>query len=128
MLEPKRVESTIAPQKFVDLGNGNWYYNYDIKSEVVEVPRMDDIEKTITETRWNYIQIKLSSKPEYKKCVETLIKEYITQSQELDLINSYNRAAFNFLSDEEAEKAGTEYIDYLNKITEIKTRVKQDFE
>ncbi len=124
MLEPKRVESNVTPQKFVNLGNGNWYYNYDIKSEVVSVPRMGNEEETITETRWNYIQIKLGSKPEYKKCVETLIREYITQSQEFDLINTANRVLLNIGT----EKAvPSEYIEYLNLVDEIKAKVKADF-
>lgn len=125
MLEPKRVESNVTPQKFVDLRNGNWYYNYDIKSEVVEVPRMGENEETITETRWSYIQIKLNSKPEYKQCVETLIREYITQSQEFDLINSTNRVLLNIGT----EKAvPSKYLEYLNLVDEIKSKVKADFE
>lgn len=124
MLEPRRIESTITPQKFEDLGNGNWYYNYDIQSKVVEVPKMDGSGKTVNETRWNYIQIKLGSKPEYKKCVEALIRKYITQSQEFDLINSTNRI---LLSGEVDKVAPPEYIEYLNLLDEIKTKVKADF-
>ena len=124
MLEPRRIESNITPQKFEDLGNGNWYYNYDIQSKVVEVPKMDGSGKTVNETRWNYIQIKLGSKPEYKKCVEALIRKYITQSQEFDLINSTNRI---LLSGEADKVAPPEYIEYLNLLDEIKTKVKADF-
>lgn len=124
MLEPKRVESNVTPEKFVNLGNGNWYYNYDIKSEVVSVPRMGNEEETITETRWNYIQIKLGSKPEYKKCVETLIREYITQSQEFDLINTANRVLFNVGTE---KMVPSEYLEYLDLVDEIKAKVKADF-
>lgn len=124
MLEPRRIESNITPQKFEDLGNGNWYYNYDIQSKVMEVPKMEESEETVNETRWNYIQIKLGSKPEYKKCVEALIREYITQSQEFDLINSTNRI---LLSGEVDKVAPPEYIEYLNLLDEIKTKVKADF-
>ena len=124
MLEPKRVESNVTPQKFVNLGNGNWYYNYDIKSEVVSVPRMGNEEETITETRWNYIQIKLGSKPEYKKCVETLIREYITQSQEFDLINTANRVLLNVGTE---KMVPSEYPEYLDLVDEIKAKVKADF-
>lgn len=126
MIEPKRIESNEFPQKFVDLGNGKWYYNYDIKSKEVEVLNMDNEEPT-TKTRWSYIQIKLNSKPDYKKCVEHIIREYITQSQEFDLINSYNRALFNLMSEEEGSKASSEYVDYLNKIKEIKDNIRKDF-
>lgn len=124
MLEPKRIESNVTPQKFVDLGNGNWYYNYDIKSEVVEVPRMGDEKETTTETRWNYIQIRLSSKPEYKKCVETLIRKYITQSQEFDLVNSTNRVLLNMGTE---RVIPAKYLEYLDLVDEIKAKVKADF-
>lgn len=108
----------------MNLGNGNWYYNYDIKSEVVSVPRMGNEKETITETRWNYIQIKLGSKPEYKKCVETLIREYITQSQEFDLINTANRVLLNVGTE---KMVPSEYLEYLDLVDEIKAKVKADF-
>ena len=123
MLEPRRIESNITPRKFEDLGNGNWYYNYDIQSKVVEVPKMDGSGKTVNETRWNYIQIKLSSKPEYKKCVELLIREFITQTQEFDLINSANKA---ILSGAKSSKDITKYREYLDKVEEIKEKVTKD--
>ena len=123
MLEPRRIESNITPQKFVDLGNGNWYYNYDIQSKVVEVPKMDGSGKTVNETRWNYIQIKLSSKPEYKKCVELLIRKFITQTQEFDLINSANKA---ILSGAKSSEDITKYREYLDKVEEIKEKVTKD--
>lgn len=128
MLEPKRIESTINPQKFIDLGNGNWYYNYDIKSEVVEVPRMDNHEELIAETRWNFIQVKFRGKPEYKKCVELIIREYITQSQEFDLINSAKKVEFGMLTEEEAKKEIDKYKNYLNITNIIKNKVKEDFQ
>lgn len=128
MLEPRRIESNVAPQVIENLGNGNFYYNYDIKSEVVTVAPMGDNETETEETRYNYIQVKMAGQPDYKKCVELVIREFITQSQEFDLINSYNRAAFNMLSEDETEKAGEDYIAYLSKVAEIKAKVRQDFE
>lgn len=124
MLEPIRIKSNITPQKFVNLGNGKWYYNYDIRSEIVNIPRMSNEEETITETRWNYIQIKLGSKPEYKKCVEAIIREYITQSQEFDLINTTNRVLLNVGTE---KIVPSEYLEYLDLVDEIKAKVKADF-
>lgn len=128
MLEPKRIESNVAPKVFEDLGNGNWYYNCDIQSEVVTVAPMGEDGPEQEETRYNYIQVKMAGKPDYKRCVELVIREYISQSQEFDLINSYNRAVFNMLSEDDANKAGTEYAEYLQKVLEIKAMIKQDFE
>lgn len=128
MLEPRRIESNVAPKVFEDLGNGNWYYNYDIKSEEVTIAPVGENDTERVETRYNYIQVKMASRPDYKRCVELIIREHLTQSQEFDLINSYNRAALNLLSDKEVEKVSTEYLDYLQKVTEIKSNVKKDFE
>lgn len=125
MINPTMIESSIAPHKFVDLGNGNWYYNYDIKSKVVEVPSRDDEESITTETRWSYIQIKLHSMPDYKRCVEAVIREHVTQSQEFDLINTANKMIINAGT---ARAVPLEYLEYLDLVDEIKTKVKQDFE
>ena len=38
MLNPRRIESDTCPPKFINLRDGTWYYNYDIKSRVAEVP------------------------------------------------------------------------------------------
>lgn len=122
MLEPIRIESNTEPDRFTDLGNGSWYYNYDIKSKVVNIPWMGNT--GVSETRWSCIQIKLDSKPEYKKCVELLIRKYITSSQEFDLINTANRI---LLKIDTENTVPSEYIEYLNLVDEIKTKVKEDF-
>ena len=67
MLEPRRINSNIAPTTTENLGNGNWYYNYDIKSEKVELPLQEGETVPKEVIIYNYIQIKLSGKPEYKK-------------------------------------------------------------
>ena len=128
MLEPKRIESTVVPQKFVNLGNGNWYYNYDIQSRTVEVPSMEEGKPSVTEVRYNYIQVKMAGKPDYKRCVELIIREHITQSQEFDLINSFSMASYNLLSEVDAQEEANKYLDYLNKLKEIKSKIKADFE
>lgn len=124
MLEPRRITSNITPTTTENLGNGNWYYNYDIKSEKVELPLQEGETTPKEEIRYNYIQIKLSGKPEYKKCVELLIREFITQTQEFDLINSANKA---ILSGAKSSEDITKYREYLDKVEEIKENVAKDF-
>lgn len=123
MLEPKRITSNIVPTITENLGNGNWYYNYDIKSEKVELPLQEGETVPKEEIRYNYIQIKLSEKPKYKKCVELLIRKFVTQTQEFDLINSANK---DILSGVKSSENITKYKDYLNKIEEIKEKVTKD--
>lgn len=122
MLEPRRNNTNVVPTVTEDLGNGNWYYNYDIKSEVVEVH--DPMhEEPVEETRYNYIQVRMSGKPEYKKCVELIIREFITQSQEFDLINSANKA---ILAGDTENEDIVKYQEYLAKVEEIKNNVAKD--
>lgn len=123
MLEPRRIDSNVAPSTIENLGNGNWYYNYDIQSEKVELPLQEGETVPSEEIRYNYIQIRLSEKPEYKKCVELLIREFITQTQEFDLINSANKA---ILSGVESSDDITKYKEYLDKVEEIKEKVARD--
>lgn len=123
MLEPRRIDSNVAPSTIENLGNGNWYYNYDIKSEKVELPLEEGETVPREEIRYNYIQIKLSGKPEYKKCVELIIREFITQTQEFDLINSANKA---ILSGTKSSEDITKYREYLDKVEEIKEKVAKD--
>lgn len=123
MLEPRRIISNIAPAITENLGNGNWYYNYDIKSEKVELPIQEGETVPKEEIRYNYIQIKLSEKPKYKECVELLIRRFITQTQEFDLINSANKA---ILSGAKSSEDITKYREYLDKVEEIKKQVEKD--
>lgn len=123
MLEPRRIDSNVAPTTIENLGNGNWYYNYDIQSEKVELPLQEGETVPSEEIRYNYIQIRLSEKPEYKKCVELLIREFITQTQEFDLINSANKA---ILSGAKSSDDITKYREYLDKVEEIKEKVAND--
>lgn len=123
MLEPRRIDSNVVPSTIENLGNGNWYYNYDIQSEKVELPLQEGETVPSEEIRYNYIQIRLSEKPEYKKCVELLIREFITQTQEFDLINSANKA---ILSGAKSSDDITKYREYLDKVEEIKEKVAND--
>ena len=123
MLEPKRITSNIKPTIIEDLGSGYWYYNYDIKSETIEIPIQNSDKISKEETKYNYIQIRVFGKPEYKKCVELIIREFITQTQEFDLINSANKAV---LSGDKSSENITKYREYLDKVEEIKEKVTKD--
>lgn len=113
--------SKARPDTVVDLGNNNWQYNYNIQEVTVKVSKDKEV------TRFRYTPIEMYGKPTYKKCVEAVIRKYISQSEEFDLINSYNSAAFNLLSEEKSEVAGTEYVEYLNLLADIKVKIKEDF-
>lgn len=126
MLEPIRLISYIKPPTIEHVEKLKWYYNYDIKSEKLELPEDLDLIVPISgDYIYNFIQIEFNSEPDYKSCVEAVIRQYITQSQEFDLINSFNKSAL--FGVETSDKDIDKYKEYLDKIKEIKEKVKKDF-
>ena len=76
MFTATKIESTIRPEVFESLNNGIWYYNYDITKYTVKVMDMDSEEEK-DETRYSYIQVRISGKPTLSKCVEAILKQYV---------------------------------------------------
>lgn len=112
----------VYPQTIQKLGNGTYYYNYDIKEISVEVL---DLDNTIKEkTYYSFIQVLLNGQPNYKDCVKAIVRRFLTVDEEFDLINSYNSYSENLISDSEAIN---EYKEYLNILKQIKAKVKEDF-
>ena len=78
------INSNLPLQKIQRLGNNTYYYNY-----------ITEVTQTITEDNkavpvYKYIQVHLSGQPNYKQIVQAVLREYINQNEEFDLINSYN--------------------------------------
>ena len=69
-----KIESTIKPKTFESLNNGIWYYNYDIEEKLVETSSMEG--EKIEETRYSFIQVRISGDPTLSKCFEAILKEY----------------------------------------------------
>lgn len=101
-----------------EIGNNTYYYNYNITSE--QKTNQDGEEETI----YNFIQVQLTGVPNYKDCVKNIIREYVSQTEEFDLINSYNKIQITGEKNSEDMKKYTDYISLLDK---IKTNVKRDF-
>ena len=112
------VSSNIKPSTIERLGNNTYYYNYNIASE----QRAN--ENGEQETIYNFIQVHLSGIPDYKDCIRNIIREYVSQEEEFDLINSYNKIQITGEKNSEDVK---KYTDYINLLNEIKTNVKKDF-
>lgn len=112
----------VYPQTIQKLGNGTYYYNYDIKEVEAEVT--DQEGGTKLELQYNFIQVLLSGQPNYKDCVKAIVRSFLTVDEEFDLINSYNSYTENPTEDSEAL---LEYKEYLSKLKEIKAKVKEDF-
>ncbi len=121
MFTATKIESTIRPKKFESLNNGTWYYNYDIESRVVQV-QSPDSEEIVDETIYSFIQVRISGKPTYDKCVKAIIKQYVNTDDEFDLINSYNSYQLDI------ESIDPKYEEYLQLVKVIKDNVRKDFE
>ena len=80
MFTATKIESTIRPEVFASLNNGIWYYNYDITKYTVKVMDMDSEEEK-DETRYSYIQVRISGKPTLSKCVEAILKQYVNEEK-----------------------------------------------
>lgn len=115
MRNPQRVQSDVKPLPIKQLGDGNYYYNYD----PIPVQDMDPIDNKEV-TKYYSIQVKLRGVPNYKDCVRAIIREYITQDEEFDLINTYNLNQLN-------GKTTQEYLDYIELLQVIKNNIKGDF-
>ena len=112
------VSSNIKPNVIERLGNNTYYYNYNITSE--QRANQDGEEETI----YNFIQVHLTGIPDYKDCIRNIIREYVSQTEEFDLINSYNKVQ---ITGEKSSEDIKKYTDYINLLSEIKTNVKKDF-
>ena len=114
----KRIQDNQKPPVILRLGNNKYYYNYNIQEEEYIN------EEGNTSTKYNYIQILLSGLPNYKDCVKSVIREYISESEEFDLINSANKITLGLTMD---KSAYDKYIEYLKLVDKIKQTVKEDF-
>lgn len=112
------ISSNIKPSTIERLGNNTYYYNYNITSEQRANKNGEQ------ETIYNFIQVHLTGIPYYKDCIRNIIREYVSQEEEFDLINSYNKVQITGEKNSEDVK---KYTDYINLLNEIKTNVKKDF-
>ena len=103
------VSSNIKPNAIEQLGNNTYYYNYNITSE------QKINENGEQETFYNFIQIHLTGIPDYKDCIKNIIREYVSQEEEFDLINSYNKVQITGEKNSEDVKKYTNYINLLNE-------------
>lgn len=113
------INSNLPLQKIQRLGNNTYYYNY-----------ITEVTQTITEDNkavpvYKYIQVHLSGQPNYKQIVQAVLREYINQNEEFDLINSYNSYQNNLTTD---DTVVSKYVDYLKLVQEIKTNIKKDLD
>jgi len=119
-----KSSSDIRPAIIEPLGNGAYYYNFNVVERKETDPETGE-EKTV----YDYDQVKVWDKPTYEKLVKTVIREEIDETKEFSYVNDYNAAVLGIISDE-AKKAEAvkSYKEYLQFVVDVKAMVKRDLE
>ena len=119
-----KSSSDIRPAIIEPLGNGAYYYNYNVVERKETDPETGE-EKTV----YDYDQVKVWDKPTYEKLVKAVIREEIDETKEFSYVNDYNAAVLGIISDE-AKKAEAvkSYKEYLQFVEDVKAMVKRDLE
>ena len=119
-MKVERINSGIQPNLIEYLGDGTFYYNYDIQVISKVIIDIDNNEPT-DYTEYSYIQVREFGVPGYKVLVKDVIRKFISIDEEFDIINSYNKS---MLLNEQVNTG--DYTNYLELMQTIKNKVKQD--
>ena len=122
MKEPIRIKNDVNPGVIEKLGNNTYYCNYDIKPDTYQVVNSDG---TVEDKDcFSYVQAYIHGQPNYKDCVKNIIRVFVSQEEEFDLINSANRVTLRIGSN---KTAASEYQEYLKLVDNIKSTFKEYF-
>lgn len=92
------------PKVFENIGNGKYYYNYNI---------VEHMDKETKEVSYTYDQLKIKGVPDYGNIINGLIRERYSISEEIALIRQH-------------ETKQIEYNAYYDFCEAIKKQVKKD--
>jgi hypothetical protein len=110
------------PPVFLDLGDGSWHYNYNIKEVTKPAGTIEGGEE---KTAFEYETVHFWGKPEYEKIVPLVVANKYDTSRELSITGKYNDFVLN-ISTNEADK--TEYEAYRKEVIAIKEMIKADLQ
>lgn len=115
-----KSNSDERPPIIQDLGNGSFYYNYNV------TPRQQTEDDGSERTSYDCQQVQIWGRPTRAALVKAVIRAELDETAEFDLVNSYNAANNGMLEEQEAEEAKAKYMAYLRRVQEIKTNAKAD--
>ena len=116
---PNIIKQKEKPSPIQKLGNNTYYFNYGIKPVMLLNSKTNEVT-----SGWEFIQVYLQGQPNYKDCVKAIIRSYVTQEEEFDLINSFNK---QFMNNRKISSEVSKYNKYLDLLDSIKNNVKKDF-
>ena len=105
------------PSAIMPLGNGAYYYNYNIRELVAEGDEP---------AGWQCDTVKLWGAPEYGNIVRAVIRNEYDANAEFDLVNSYNAACAGITEGDKAKADTAAYIAFIGRVSAIKVMVKKD--
>jgi hypothetical protein len=114
-----KSNSDLRPPVLLDLGDGSYHYNYNVK-EIAATTENGELK-----TSFEYDTVHIWGNPTYEELVPAVIAEQYNPSKETSLINKYNAYILELSTNEEYK---TEYQEYLKKTFEIKEMVKNDLQ
>lgn len=131
-----KSNSDVRPAAIQPLGNGAYHYNYNIveRTEDPEPVAQSEDNPDGTETAVNdvsprvvydYQTVEVWGVPNYKDLTRAVIRAEVSETEEFGLINDYNAARAGLLDDEEATQAEEAYTAHLNRVAEIKQKVRE---
>ncbi|MDR1416569.1 MAG: hypothetical protein LBJ57_04010 [Prevotellaceae bacterium] len=104
-----KSNSDVRPPILLDLGDGSWHYNYQVRE--VQVTRESGEEKAAFE----YETLHVWGKPTYEKLVPMAVAEQYSPSDEISLVNKGIE-----------DKENPEYVAYRAWVAEVKKIIKND--
>lgn len=119
-----KSSSDIRPATIQPLGNGAYYYNFNVVERKEKDPETGE-EKTV----YDFDTVKVWDKPTYEKLVKAVIREEIDETKEFSFVNDYNAAQLGVITDAEKKaEAKKAYAEYLQFVVGVKAMVKADLE
>ncbi|MDR1582057.1 MAG: hypothetical protein LBS55_02170 [Prevotellaceae bacterium] len=109
-----KSNSNVRPPIFQDLGDGSWYYNYNIK-EVPAIKNNIQEEREEEKTAFEYETVHIWWSPNYAKIVTAIISEQYSKDDEIALLNKGIENISN-----------ADYVAYREWVNSVKTMVKND--
>jgi hypothetical protein len=115
-----KSSSDVKPPILQDLGDGSWYYNYNVQEAQRKTTESGE-EKTVFE----YETVHIWGKPTYETIVPLVIAEQYSPSKETSLINKYNAYVLKLSTNKQDKQ---DYEAFLAHTFEVKAMVKSDLQ
>lgn len=118
------------PPILQDLGDGSYYYHYNITEVDVQPAALSDETPADAEPRkaFECDTVQIWGVPNFDKCVKAVLRDRRDETEEFNLINKYNAFVLGLATGVEGEAGKAEYQAYLAEVIAVKAMVRADFE